>query len=327
MKAILAKGLSKKYWFYEKEAGLAGSIKSLFRGRKVFVEAVREINLDVEIGEIVGFIGPNGAGKTTTLKMLSGILYPTNGQIEVMGFIPSRREKTFLKSITFVTGQRNRLFWDLPAEEYFNFCRVVYEIQDEVYKKSLRELVELAEIRDILKIPQRKLSFGQRKRCELVAALLHRPRVIFLDEPTNALDLINAKKVREFIKETGRKRKQTILITSHNMSDIEQICDRMIIINKGRIAFDGNIRDLGRRNGANKRVKVIFNGPWTVGQVEKLGKILERNGQELLLEVEPEKVTSVASYLFSNLPVQDINIAGPPLEKIIESIYQERTSE
>jgi ABC-2 type transport system ATP-binding protein len=327
MKAIFAEGLSKKYWFYEKEAGLGGSIKSLFPGRKVFVEAVQEINLDVDVGEVVGFIGPNGAGKTTTLKMLSGILYPTSGQIEVMGFIPSRREKTFLKNITFITGQRNRLFWDLPAEEYFNFCKVVYEIQDEVYRKNLRELVEMAEIRDILKIPQRKLSFGQRKRCELVAALLHHPKVIFLDEPTNAMDLINAKKVREFIKETGRERKQTIIITSHNMSDIEQVCDRIIIINQGKIVFDGNIRDLGRRDGVNKRVKVIFNGPWAVGQVEKLGKILERNGQELLLEVEPERITSVASYLFSNFPVQDINIAGPSLERIIESIYQERTSE
>jgi ABC-2 type transport system ATP-binding protein len=185
MKAISAKNLSKRYWFYEKEAGVTGSVRALFKGKKVFVEAVRGIDLDVEIGEIVGFIGPNGAGKTTTLKMLCGILYPTEGHTEVMGFLPSKREKTFLSQITFVSGQRNQLFWDLPAEEYFNFCRVIYEIPKEAYQHNLKNLIELAGIGDILKVPQRKLSFGQRKRCELVGALLHDPRVIFLDEPTN----------------------------------------------------------------------------------------------------------------------------------------------
>ena len=321
MKAILAKNLSKTYWFYEKEAGLSGSIRALFRGRKVFVEAVCKFNLEVDVGGVLGFIGPNGAGKTTTLKMLSGILHPTEGDVAVMGFVPFKREKAFLKNITFVTGQRNRLFWDLPAEEYFEFCKAAYEIPKEVYQRNRTDLVELAEIGDILKVPQRKLSFGQRKRCELVAALLHNPKVIFLDEPTNAMDLINARKIRDFVKRKGSQGECTIILTSHNMSDIEQVCDRVVIINQGKIVFDGRIRELNRMDGHKKQIRVLFNGPWTLGEIQELGRIGEMNGEEVLLEVESDKAAWVASHLFANFAVKDIAIADPPLEKIIESIY------
>jgi ABC-2 type transport system ATP-binding protein len=321
MKAVSARNLSKTYWYHEKQEGLKGSIESLFRGKKIFVEALRGIDIDLEVGETIGFIGPNGAGKTTTLKMLSGILYPTKGRLEVMGFIPFNREKAFLKQITFISGQRNQLFWDLPAEEYFNFCHVVYEIPEEVYRRNLRLLVDLADISDILEIPQRKLSIGQRKRCELVAAFLHDPKVIFLDEPTNALDLINAKRIREFIREKGKEGTCTIILTSHNLSDIEQVCERIVIINVGKIVFDGSIRDLNRLDGFKRRIRVLFKERWKLEEIEKLGEIKERDDLGVLLEVESNRAASVASYLFSKFPVQDIGITDFPLEKIIESLY------
>jgi ABC-2 type transport system ATP-binding protein len=322
MKAIHAKDLSKTYWFYEKGAGLAGSLKSLLGGKKVSVDAVKGINLDIGIGEIVGFIGPNGAGKTTTLKMCAGILYPSGGEVEVMGFIPHRREKGFLKHITFVAGQRNRLFWDLPAEEYFEFCRVVYEIPRAVYRRNLTELTDLAGIGDILRTPQRKLSAGERKRCELVAALLHDPRVIFLDEPTNALDLISAGNIREFIREKGKAGNHTIILTSHNMADIAHVCERVVIINKGKIVCDEDIRELSRHRGFRKQIRVVFDGPWSLSQVEGLGDVVRIDAHEVLMEVDHESAASVASSLFSHFPVKDIGIMDQPLEKIIKSFFR-----
>ena len=323
MKAIRANKLSKTYWFYEKEAGIGGSLKALFSGRKVYVDAVREIDLDIGLGEIVGFIGPNGAGKTTTLKMLSGILHPTAGSLEVMGHTPSRREKDFLKNITLVTGQRNRLFWDLPAREYFEFCRVTYEIPSAAYRRNVDDLVGMAGIGDILDVPQRKLSAGERKRCELVAAFLHNPSVIFLDEPTNALDLINARRIREFIRETGRENRHTVILTSHNMADIEQVCERIIVINRGRIAFDGKAVELYNAKGHKKQIRIVFDSPVTKEALGGLGTIRKMNGHEVRLEVDADRAAAVASHLFSNYPVKDIGIIDLPLEEIIESIYRE----
>ena len=321
MKSIDAQSLSKKYWYYEKEPGLSGSLNALFRPKKVIVEAVREIDLTLDVGEVVGFIGPNGAGKTTTLKMLCGILHPSGGHLKIMGFSPSKREKAFLKNITFLTGQRNRLFWDLPASEYFEFCKVVYEIPSAVYDKNVSRLVEMAEIGDILKTPQRKLSFGQRKRCELVGSMLHDPKVIFLDEPTNAMDLINAKKLREFIKEQGKAAERTIVLTSHNVSDIENVCNRVIIINRGKIVFDDAIDQLKRMQGFRRQIRVVFHGPWNALALEKLGILTTRNDREAFLEVDPDQTSAVAAHLFDAYPVKDISIEGPRLERIIESIY------
>jgi ABC-2 type transport system ATP-binding protein len=321
MKAITAEGLTKQYWFLEKEPGVAGSIRALFSGKKVFVDAVRGIRMDVNMGETVGFIGPNGAGKTTTLKMLAGILHPTAGRVEVAGREPSKREKAFLKSIALITGQRSRLFWDLPAEEYFEFCRVVYEIPRADFRKNRARLVELAEIGDILKVPQRKLSFGQRKRCELAAALLHEPRVIFLDEPTNAMDLLSARRVRRFVREMGAKEGRTIMITSHIMADIEEVCERVIVINRGEIIYDGSTRALRHADGSMKRIRVSFGAGWRREMLEGLGRILEEDQNEVLLEVEAEHSVETVSRLFAALPVKDISVSEQPLERIIESLY------
>jgi ABC-2 type transport system ATP-binding protein len=321
MKAISAKNLSKTYWYYQKEAGLSGSIRGLLRAKKVSIQAVCDIDLNVDLGEVVGFVGPNGAGKTTTLKMLSGILHPTSGSVEVMGFSPFKREKDFLRSISFVMGQRSRLFWDLPAEEYFNFCKVVYEIPDAVFQRNRRRLIELAEVGDILKVPQRKLSFGQRKRCELAAALLHDPAVIFLDEPTNALDLVNARKIREFVKEKGKEGKHTIILASHILSDIEQTCERIVIINQGRIAYDGSIQTLIHMDGFKKQIRVAFGPDWSRNQLDGVGGVKEIQGQEVLLEVDPAETAAVVSSLIASCPVKDINIGAQPLEQVIEALY------
>jgi ABC-2 type transport system ATP-binding protein len=324
LKAIATHHLSKTYWFYEKEAGLAGSLKALLQGRKVQVQAVCDLNLAIETGELVGFIGPNGAGKTTTLKMLAGILHPTHGEVAVMGFAPTRRQKDFLKHVAFISGQRNRLFWDLPAEEYFEFCRVVYEIPKTDFEKNKHRLVELAEIGNILKVPQRKLSFGQRKRCELAAGLLHHPSVIFLDEPTNAMDLISAGKIRQFIRRLGRQGHQTVILTSHNMADIEQVCDRVIVINCGRIVFDGAMAELKHMEGLVHQIRVVFEGPWSMEKVSALGVAHELSSQEIVLEVKPQDSAAVAAKLFQLYRIKDISISEPRIETIIEKIYTRR---
>ena len=321
MIALDAVGLTKTYWYYEKEPGLLGALRGLFRTRKTPVEAVRDLNFEVRLGEVVGLIGPNGAGKTTTLKMLCGILHPSEGRIAVLGFTPSRREKAFLKSIAYVSGQRNRLFWDLPAEDYFRFCKALYEIPDDLYERNRLRVIEVAEIGDILTVPQRKLSFGQRKRCELAAALLHDPKVILLDEPTNAMDLLSAGRVRQFIREEAREGKRAVIVTSHNMTDIETVCERVTILDQGRILYDGMLRDLNHAGRSVKRIRVRFQGTWQVESLRQLGKVTILQEDEISLEVEPAHAPQVASYLLSASAVRDINITDPPLEEILGSIY------
>ncbi|HSL92305.1 MAG TPA: ATP-binding cassette domain-containing protein [Candidatus Limnocylindrales bacterium] len=321
MIAIDAAGLTKTYWYYEKEPGLPGALRGLFRMSKTPVEAVRDLNFEVRLGEVVGFIGPNGAGKTTTLKMLCGILHPSEGRLVVLGFTPSRREKAFLKNIAYISGQRNRLFWDLPAEDYFRFCKAVYEIPEGVYERNRRRVIEVAEIGDILSVPQRKLSFGQRKRCELAAALLHDPKIILLDEPTNAMDLLSAGRVRKFIREEAREGNRAVIVTSHNMSDIESVCERVTILDKGKILYDGLLRNLNHTGGSVKRIRVRFQGPWQMESLRQLGEVTLLQEDEISLEVDPAHAPRAASRLLATAAVRDISITEPSLEEILGSIY------
>src|SRR4030067_2181425 len=236
--------LIKYYQVHEKEPGLKGSFQSLFHRQYKQVKAVDDISFIIDQGELVGFIGPNGAGKTTTLKCLSGLLYPTGGAVEVLGFNPWRRQPEFQKQFALVMGQKNQLWWDLPALETFNLNKEIYEIPDKQYRQTLNQLVELLDVKDILKIQVRKLSLGQRMKCELIAALLHNPKVLFLDEPTIGLDVVMQKVMRDFVKQYNRQFKSTIILTSHYMGDVKELCERVIIIDKGKILFDGTLQNV-----------------------------------------------------------------------------------
>src|SRR3989344_2276097 len=244
MKTIEVKNLKKFYQIYKKDAGFWGSVKSFAVRHYEEVKAVDGITFEIEEGELVGFIGPNGAGKTTTLKCLSGLLYPTDGTVQVLGYAPYERKTEFLKQISLIMGQRNQLWWDLPPIETFILNKEIFEVPDNQFKKTLDELIKLLAVEDILKIPVKRLSLGQRMKCELISSLLHSPRVLFLDEPTLGLDVVMQKALREFISEYNKRYHATILLTSHYMRDVEAMCERVIIINHGKILFDGKLNAL-----------------------------------------------------------------------------------
>src|SRR3989344_2372208 len=272
-KAIIVDRLVKNFEVSEKEAGLTGAIKSLFSSKKKTVRALREISFTIQPGELVGFIGPNGAGKTTTLKTLSGLLYPTSGFIEVLEHDPWEKRPEFLKQIALVMGQKNQLWWDLPAIETFELNRAIYEIPKKEYEETLKELVTLLELGKLLKTQVRKLSLGQRMRMELVAALLHKPKVLFLDEPTIGLDLIAQQKVRDFIYEYNRRHGATIIITSHNMDDLIDLAKRVIVIDHGEILFDGDLGELVKQFAKDKIIKVYLSREDDIKGLEKIGKL------------------------------------------------------
>lgn len=323
MSIIEVKNLSKSYEFYRKQSGFLGSLKSLFDRERLFADAVKEVNFSIEEGELVGFLGPNGAGKTTTLKILSGILHPTSGGVKVLGHTPFKRERKYQKQFALVMGQKNQLWWDLPAMESFILNKEIYEISDKEFQENLNELVDLLDIRDILDVQVRKLSLGQRMKCELVAALLHKPKVLFLDEPSIGLDVVAQKNIRDFIKKYNKEKKTTIILTSHYMEDISQLCDRVIIINFGKIIYDGKLEDLMRKYVQHKILSFTFNGNGiTRDQIEKYGEIMEFNQYKVSLKVPREGTRVVASrILSSNLPVDDILIDEMDIDDVIRRIF------
>lgn len=254
---IKAQRLKKFYRVYKKEPGLVGSLKSLVKRKHDEVKAVSDISFEIKKGELVGFIGPNGAGKTTTLKCLSGLLYPDSGKISVLDFKPWDRQPEFLKQIAFIMGQKGQLWWDLPPIETFSLNKEIYEIPEAEYQRTLKELVDLLEIKDLLKVQVRKLSLGERMKCELVASLLHSPQVLFLDEPTIGLDIVMQKKIRDFIKDYNARHQATIILTSHYMTDVQELCKRVIIIDKGKIVFDGKITEVLKKYAKYKTLKFV----------------------------------------------------------------------
>lgn len=323
MADIEVKNLSRIYEYYRKQQGLLGSLVSLFYREKLYAEAVKNISFSIDSGEIVGFLGPNGAGKTTTLKMLSGILHPTSGQVNVLGHVPAEREKKYQKQFALVMGQKNQLIQDLPAIETFTVNKEIYEIVDEEFKENLDELIELFGIKDILDVQVRKLSLGQRMKCELVAALLHKPKVLFLDEPTIGLDVVAQKNIRDFIRKYNQEKKTTIILTSHYMEDIKELCDRVIIINLGKIIYDGKLDDLIKKHAAHKVLKVVFNGNGVRREdVEKFGEIDEFNPYTCTIKTKRNEAKDTAiALLSSNLPVDDIIIDEVDADDVIRQIF------
>jgi len=321
---IVAKNLSKHFRQYKKEPGLMGSIASLFSREYFEIKAVDNITLSIDEGEAVGFIGPNGAGKTTTLKMFSGLLYPTSGSLSVLGYRPIQRRKEFLKSYSLVMGQRSQLWWDLPPMEGFILNKEMYEVKDDSFRRRVDELSTLLEVEDVLNVPVRKLSLGQRMKCELIAALIHRPKILFLDEPTIGLDVVVQKRLRAFLKRYNADSGATTILTSHNMDDVQELCNRIIVINAGRIIFDDTLERLTQKYARRKYLKMIFNRRVARADIERYGQVVEcaDDGLSATLSVERSRHTQVAGRILGELPIDDLDIAEADLKEIIAKMFK-----
>lgn len=324
MALIEVKNLSKIYKVHKKEPGLIGSLKSLVKRKYEDVKAVQNVSFEIEEGELVGFIGPNGAGKTTTLKMLSGLLYPTSGKVKVLGYTPWERKHEYLRQMSLVMGQKNQLWWDLPAQESFILNKEIYEVPDDKYKKTLDELVELLDIRDVLNVQVRKLSLGQRMKCELIAALLHSPKVLFLDEPTIGLDVVMQKAMRDFIAAYNKKYNSTIILTSHYMEDVKKLASRVIIIDHGVILFDGKLQDIIEKYAEGKIVTIELSEEVDREKVEKFGEIDRWEYPLVVMKVDRGNASKIAAKMLAELPIADVNIEEPPIEAIIRRVFSRK---
>lgn len=321
-RAIIVDGLVKNFEVIQREPGLTGAFKSLISPKKKTVHALKGISFTIQPGELVGFIGPNGAGKTTTLKTLSGLLYPTSGFVEVLEFNPWDRNPEFLKQISLVMGQKNQLWWDLPAIETFELNRAIYDIPRRVYDENLKELMDLLGIGKLLNTPVRKLSLGQRMRMELTAALLHKPKVLFLDEPTIGLDIIAQAKIRDFIYNYNVKYGATILLTSHNMDDLVNLARRVIIVSDGKILYDGAFEKLISQFATEKLIKARLSDENNISDLEKIGKIKKLAFPEVVISVPRPAAAIAASELLQNFPVDDLTIEEIPIEEVIRKAFK-----
>lgn len=319
---ISTENLAKHFKQYKKESGLKNTFRSLFKREYFTVKAVDGVSFDIDEGEFVGFIGPNGAGKTTTLKCLSGLLYPTSGRVNVLGFTPFERRGEFLKQISLVMGQKNQLWWDLPASDSFELNREIYEIPRRKYKKVLDELVGMLDLGDVMDVQVRKLSLGQRMKCELVAALLHSPRVIFLDEPTIGLDVTMQKRMRDFFSEYNERSNTTIILTSHYMDDVRELCRRIIMINNGLIVYDGPLEKVVQKYVKDKYISLRFLKPVMKEDLEKFGNVVEFDGDTTTVSVPRGDVPGVSAKMLESLPVDDVDIKEMDLDDVIRLIFE-----
>ncbi len=317
---VVADRLSKTFKVTKKLPGFAGTLKTIFRPEKIAVEAVKQVSFEIHEGEFVGFLGPNGAGKTTTLKMLTGILYRSGGRAELVGFDPWLRKPAMQRQIALVMGNKMQLWWDLPAWDGFQVLKEIYQVPDGQFEPRIEELVSILGLQDKLRVPVRQLSLGERMKCELAAALLHSPRVLFLDEPTLGLDLVSQKRIREFLLHQNRAHGTTILLTSHYMQDVVELCKRVIVIDHGSLIYEGKLDELSQRFSPTRRLRLTFNQPPPDGFAQ-YGTVVEAAEGSAILEVPRSETTRIAARVLQELPIEDIAIEEPDIEEAIRKLF------
>jgi ABC-2 type transport system ATP-binding protein len=318
---ISVRGLQKHYRVHKRKPGLGAAVRSLFHREYSMVKAVDGLDFTIQPGERVGFLGPNGAGKTTTLKMLSGLIDPSGGNCTVDGHVPNKREVPFLKKIMLVMGQKQQLIWDLPPAETFELNRAIYEVPRDQYKRRLDELVGLLELGDVMTKPTRQLSLGERMKCELAAALVHGPKVLFLDEPTIGLDVSMQVTVRDFIRRYNESTGATLILTSHYMDDVAALCPRVIVIDKGALSFDGQLDALVRQVKPEKRVTLRLSSPVPRDQLEVLGRVVQHSALEVQLQVPAHAANATLGRALAQLPVTDMTVENAPLEEVMGELF------
>ena len=322
MSIIEVRDLEKSYRVYKKREGLGDSIRGLFRREYSDVHAVRGINLDVQQGEFVAFLGPNGAGKTTTLKLLSGVINPTSGSASVMGFVPWQRRNDYRRRFALVMGQKNQLWWDLPAQESYRLQQQIYGVPKDQFDATLNELTDLLDVGRLLSQPVRELSLGERMKMELIAAMLHSPEVLFLDEPTIGLDVIAQHNIQQFLKYYQEKRKITILLTSHYMKDVAALCKRVVIIARGQIEYDGSLSGIIDKFSGDKIVTLQFAEDHRPS-MHAFGKVLDENWPKVRIRVKRTDVPRVLTETLRDHPIEDVTVEDPPLEDVIAELFRE----
>lgn len=321
MPAVETHDLCKTYVSHKKQPGIIGGIKGLFTREVTEVHAVKNVSLSIEQGELIGFLGPNGAGKTTTLKMLTGILHPSSGSASVLGFNPTLRDPEMLKRISLVMGNKMQLWWDLPAWDSFIVLRELYDVDEKLFRRRTEHLLEALQLTDKVNVQVRKLSLGERMKCELVAALLYSPEIVFLDEPTIGLDVLSQKRIRDFLKERHQEDNCTILLTSHYMQDVQELCKRVVVIDHGSVIFDGTLEDLSRQFSDTRRLRVTFSEPVEEPDVAKFGKLLEFSDDLAVLEIGRDKTASTTAAVLKSLPVSDVGIAEVDIEDVVRDLF------
>ncbi|MCY4128681.1 MAG: ABC transporter ATP-binding protein [Gammaproteobacteria bacterium] len=320
MPQILVEGISKTFRVAERNPGFLGAFGGLFHRRHRSIDALRDVSFSIDEGELVGYIGPNGAGKSTTIKILSGILVPSSGRCEVDGRVPWKERREHVASIGVVFGQRTQLWWDLPVIESYDLLRDIYRVPHSRYEHTRDELIEMLDLGSLLDIPVRQLSLGQRVRCDIAAALLHEPSILFLDEPTIGLDAVSQLSVRAFIKQLSRDHKVTVLLTTHNLDDIEALCDRILVLSDGQLLMDGSIAELRDRYGDGRYVAVELESFAAVAP-EHEERIVERSDSHILFSVASD-VPKFIDDVLSNYPVKDLLVTHPPIERVVATMYQ-----